>query len=100
MSSVWCQVVIDGTKIGTPLFIKSVPENIATLCEEVKLKMHPVLKDYAPNQLTVFPAGTTDFTDTTQGYKRWISCPDSAGENPLIVVAPRIESGTCVVVLL
>ncbi len=100
MSSVWCQVVIDGANFGHPVEIDTSPKNIGKLCDEVKTKMAITLHYCDATQLTVFPAGTTNFTDTTQGYKRWISCPDSAGENPLIVVAPRIESGTCVVVLL
>jgi len=91
----------DGIKMSSPVFINPVPENIAVLCEVVKTKMDPLLKDYAPSQLIVFPAGTTDLTDETKGYERWIECPGAAGENPLIVVAPPKESGTsCMVVLI
>ena len=102
MSSVWCQVVMpDGIKMGSPVFINPVPENIAVLCEVVKTKMDPLLKDYAPSQLIVFPAGTTDLTDETKGYERWIECPGATGKSPLIVVAPLKESGTsCMVVLI
>ena len=93
----------DGIKMGSPVLINPVPENIAVLCEVVKTKMDPLLKDYAPSQLTVFPAGTTNFDDKTKGYKR--SCKDfpkvDDEECPLIVVAPSKESGTsCMVVLI
>ena len=71
------------------------------LCEVVKAKMDPLLKDYPPSQLVVFPAGTTNFLDNTKVYKRGCQdFPKVDDENfPLIVVAPQKESGTCVVVL-
>ena len=100
MSSVWCQVVMpDGITMGNVVKIAPVPIDINDLCEVVKVKMDPLLKDYAPIQLIVFPPGTTDLTNETKAYKRWISCPGAAAQTPLIVVAPQKESGTCVVVL-
>ena len=102
MSSVWCQVVMpDGIKMGSPVFINPVPENIAVLCEVVKTKMEITLNYCDADNLIVFPPGTTDLTDEKKGYERWIECPGAAGENPLIVVAPLKESGTsCMVVLI
>ena len=101
MSSVWCQVVIDGTEIGHPVEIDTSPKNIGKLCDEVKTKMAITLNYCDATQLTVFPAGTTDLTDEKKAYKRWTACPGAAGENPLIVVAPLKESGTsCMVVLI
>ena len=91
----------DGIKMGSPVFINPVPENIAVLCEVVKAKMKITLNYCDASQLTVFPAGTTDLTDKTKAYKRWTACPGAAGENPLIVVAPPKESGaSCMVVLI
>ena len=104
MSSVWCQVVMpDGIKMGSPVFINPVPENIAVLCKAVKTEMEITLNYCDATQLTVFPAGTTNFDDKTKGYKR--SCKDfpkvDDEECPLIVVAPLKESGTsCMVVLI
>ena len=98
--SVWCQVVmLDGTKMGHPVFIKPVPENINDLCKAIKMEMEITLNYCDASQLIVFPAGTTNFDD--KGYKR--SCKDfpkvDDDDCPLIVVAPQKESGTCVVVL-
>ena len=91
----------DGIKMGSPVFINPVPENIAVLCEVVKAKMEITLNYCDASQLTVFPAGTTDLTDETKGYERWIECPGATGKSPLIVVAPQKESGTsCMVVLI
>ena len=103
MSSVWCQVVMpDGLSMGPTVFIKPVPENIAVLCEVVKVKMEITLKYCDAIQLIVFPPGTTDLTNKMKAYKR--SCKDfpkvDDEERPLILVAPQKDSGTCVVAFL
>ncbi len=101
MSSVWCQVVKpDGSYIDHPVLIEPIPKNINDLCKAVKTEMTNALKYCDASQLTVFPAGTTNFDDTSKAYKPWLGCPGAEGENPLIVVAPQKESGTsCAVVL-
>ena len=90
-----------GLSMGPTVFIKPVPENIAVLCEVVKAKMEITLNYCDATQLTVFPAGTTNFDDKTKGYKR--SCKDfpkvDDEDCALIVLAPQKESGTCMVVL-
>ena len=91
--------MLDGTKMGNPVFIKPVPENIAEMCEAVKAKMEITLNYCDATQLIVFPASSTNFEDKTTGYEPWIECPGATGKHPLIVVAPQKESGTCVVVL-
>ena len=102
MSSVWCKVVtLGGINIGHVVKISPVPIDINDLCEMVKAKMEFTLNYCDATQLTVFPAGTTNFGVNTKGYKR--SCKDfpkvDDEDCALIVLAPQKESGTCMVVL-
>ena len=91
----------DGSNIGPPVEIDPIPKNINDLCKAVKTEMTNALNYCDASQLTVFPAGTTNFDDKSKAYKRGCNnFPKVDDEDcALIVVAPPKESGTCVVVL-